>query len=102
MQTVARKKIEILADAPLMPRVVAVLSRSGIHGHTVLPALSGSGRTGHWSEERLTGAETKQLLWAIASEEHAVALVAAMAPLLTSHGLLLTITDVEVVRGDRF
>jgi nitrogen regulatory protein PII len=102
MQTVTRKKIEILADGPLMPRVVAALAEAGIHGHTVVPALSGSGRTGQWSEERLTGAETKQLLWSIASAERADALVQAIAPLLTSHRLLLAITDVEVVRGDRF
>lgn len=102
MQTVTRKKIEILADGPLMPRVVAVLAQAGIQGHTILPALSGSGRTGQWSEERLTGAETKQLLWAVASADHSDALVEAMAPLLTSHGLLLTITDIQVVRGDRF
>ena len=102
MQTVTRKKIEILADAPLVPRLVAALAEAGIHGHTVLPALSGAGRTGEWSEERLTGAETKQLLWAIASTEHAAALVDAIAPLLTSHRLLLTVADVEVVRGDRF
>ena len=102
MQTATRKKIEILADAPLIPRLVAALTEAGIHGHTVLPALAGAGRTGEWNEERLTGAETKQLLWAIASAEHAAALVDAIAPLLTSHRLLLTVADVEVVRGDRF
>ena len=101
MQTVTRKRIEVLADAPLVPRIVAALKQAAIHGHTVFPALAGSGRTGSWSEDRLTGSE-KRLVMAIASAEHAEAFVDVLAPLLDSHRLLLTITDVDVVRGDRF
>lgn len=102
MQTVPRKRIEVLADAPLVPAIIAALSRAGINGHSVLPVLGGGGRSGSWSEERLTGAETKQLVWAIASEEHAREFVDAVGPLLDSHRLLLTIADVAVVRGERF
>ena len=101
MQTATRKRIEVLADAPLVPRIVAGLHQAEIHGHTVLPALAGSGRTGSWTEDRLTGSE-KRLIMAIASAEHAQMFVDALAPLLDSHRLLLTIADVEVVRGDRF
>ena len=102
METVTRTRIEILADAPLVPRVVAALHQAEVHGHTVLPALSGSGRTGSWSEERVTAAESKRLVVAIASLEHAAAFVDAVGPLLESHGMLLTLSDVQVVRGDRF
>lgn len=101
MHTVTRKRIEILADEPLVPKLLAALTDCGIGGHTLLPALSGAGRTGRWHDERLTGA-SKVVLMAIASAEDASALVEHVAPLLDSHRLLLTITDVEVVRGDRF
>jgi len=99
--TVARKRIEILADAPLLPRLIEALDRSGIGGYTVIPALSGAGTTGHWNEDRLTGT-SKILLMSIASEDQAEALVDRIAPLLDSHRMLLTIATVEVVRGDRF
>ncbi|WP_205481709.1 P-II family nitrogen regulator [Sphingomonas arenae] len=101
MQTVIRKRIEILGDAALVPRIVAALKDAGVHGHTVLPVLSGSGSTGDWSEDRLTGSE-KRWIVAIASEAHARGFVETLAPMLDSHRLLLTIGDVEVVRGDRF
>lgn len=101
MQTVTRKRIDILADEPLVPRLLAALDQCGITGHTLLPALSGAGRTGRWHDERLTGA-SKVMLMAIGSAEDADALVEKIAPLLDSHRLLLTIADVEVVRGDRF
>ncbi len=102
METVTRKRIDVLADAPLVPRIVSALTQAGVHGHTVLPAVSGAGRTGEWSEDRLTGAATKQWVVAIASADHADVLVDALGPLLDSHRLLLTISDVQVVRGDRF
>lgn len=101
MKTVLRKRIEILADAPLLPRLVDALEQCGIAGHTVLPAISGIGRTGSWSEDRLTGT-SKLLLMAIASDEHADLLIEKLAPLLDSHRLLLIISAVDVVRGDRF
>lgn len=101
MDTVPRKRIEILADAPLLPRLIAALAECGIDGHTILPAISGAGRTGSWSEDRLTGT-SKLLLVAIASQDHAAALVDKLAPLLDSHRLLLTVGQVDVVRGDRF
>ena len=44
----------------------------------------------------------KSLVLSIASAEKAQVLVEALAPMLSSHGLLLTIWDVEVVRGERF
>ena len=101
METVTRKRIEILADEPLMPRLLAALAECGIGGHTLLPALSGAGRTGRWHDERLTGA-SKVVLMAIASAEDSDRLVEKLAPLLDSHRLLLTVGDVQVVRGDRF
>ena len=101
MNTVSRKRIDILADAPLLPRLVEALEQCGIDGHTVLPALSGSGPTGSWREDGLTGT-SKILLMAIASDNHAALLVEKLAPLLDSHGLLLTVASIEVVRGDRF
>ncbi|MCY7271215.1 MAG: DUF190 domain-containing protein [Sphingomonas bacterium] len=101
MNTVAPKRIEILADAPLLPQLVDALRASGVNGHTVLPASSGAGATGRWSDDGLTGT-AKLVVMAIASADHAAALVDRLAPLFDGHRLQLTLSDVEVVRGDRF
>ncbi len=101
MNTVPSKRIEILVDAPLLPRLVDELQASGVTGYTVLSADSGAGTTGRWSDDGLTGT-AKLLIMAIASKAHAATLVDRLAPLLDSHRLLLTLSDVEVVRGDRF
>lgn len=101
MDTVIRKRIEILADQPLVPALLKTLGECGVTGHTLFPAVSGAGRTGRWQDERLTGA-SKVLLLAIASADDSMTLIERLAPLLDSHRLLLMISDVEVVRGDRF
>jgi PII-like signaling protein len=101
IETIVRKRIEILVDSPLVRRVTAAIDAAGISGWSVLPVTSGSGRDGRWHEEQVTGVD-KSLVLSIASPEKASALAEALAPILTSHGLLLTMWDVEVIRGERF
>lgn len=101
IETVIRKRIEILADRPLVKRVTQAIDEAEISGWTILPVTAGSGREGRWREERVTGAD-KVLVLTIASADKATALTERLAPILTSHGFLLTMWDVQVVRGERF
>ncbi|OYW46459.1 MAG: hypothetical protein B7Z08_07320 [Sphingomonadales bacterium 32-68-7] len=100
--TVVRKRLEILADAPLVGKIVAELRASGIQGWSVLHVTAGGGRQGEWQDDELTGATAKQIVLAITSAEKAAAAAAALGPLLDSYGMILAIGDVEVVRGERF
>jgi hypothetical protein len=102
MDNALHKRVEILADAPLVPRIAAACVASGITGHTVIPALSGRGRGGSWNAEHVTVAETKVMVVAIASATKAQALIDALSPVLDSHRLMLVISDVAVLRGARF
>jgi hypothetical protein len=102
VNTVQRRKIEILVDAPLVRRVVAAAEEAGVTGYTLLPALGGAGHGGRWSDDQVTGAEAKMLFVTITGEGKAAALTDALAPLLESHGLLLVSGIVDVVRSERF
>ncbi len=102
IQTVSRKRIEILVDTPLVPRVVAQLKAVDISGWSVIHVDSGGGRAGAWQHADVTGASAKTIVLAIASEAKTSGLIEAIAPLLDSYGMLLTIGDVQVVRGERF
>lgn len=101
IETVIRKRIEILTDQPLVARVTAAIDEAGITGWTIVPVNAGKGRDGRWREERLTGTD-KVIVLTIAPAAKADALTQALAPILTSHGLLLSMWDVEVIRGERF
>lgn len=101
IETVIRKRIEILVDTALVRRVTDAIDKAQITGWSVLPVTSGSGRDGRWREERVMGTD-KSLVLTIASMEKAEVLVDTLAPMLNSHGLLLTMWNVEVIRGERF
>lgn len=102
VETVIRKRIEILVDMPLAQVPIRAAADVGIAGYSLIPVKSGSGRGGTWRDDRITSAENKVIFLTIASEEKAAALIDALAPKLDSHGLLLTVSDVGVVRGEKF
>lgn len=101
IETVIRKRIEILADRALRRVVTDAIDAAGITGWTVLPVSEGRGREGRWREERVTGTD-KVVILTIASQAKAMALAEAVTPILSSHRLLLTMWDIEVIRGERF
>jgi hypothetical protein len=102
VETVTRKRIEILIDRPLAPRLIKAAAEAGVSGYTLIPVQSGSGRHGAWRDDPISGAEAKTIFLTIAAEEKADRLVELLAPFLDSYGMLLTVSDVQVVRGERF
>ena len=101
IETVTRKRIEILADKALQRRVTDAIDRIGITGWTIVPVTSGMGREGVWREESVMGTD-KVLVLTIAAEDKAMALAEELAPMLTHLGFVLSMWDVQVIRGERF
>lgn len=95
------KRIELLCEEGLAPRIAKIIRSSGFSGHTVMPVLQGEGAGGRWTDERITGSSRVMIL-AIGTEADAGKLLEELAPILDSHRLLLTIGDVEVIRQERF
>lgn len=102
VQTFTRKRVEILVDTPLAPRLIQAAADAGIAGYTLIPVQSGAGRGGAWRDDHVSGAATKTIFLTIAAQDKAAAFVDMLAPHLGDYGMLLTLSDVDVVRGDRF
>jgi len=102
VQTFTRKRVEILVDSPLAPLVIKAAANAGIAGYTLIPVQSGAGRGGSWRRGDVSDAASKTIFLTIASAENAGRLVDSLAPHLESYGMLLTLSDVEVVRPERF
>ena len=102
VETFIRKRVEILVDTPLAQRLIQAAADVGIAGYTLIPVQSGAGRSGTWRGDHVTGAQTKTIFLTIASQENAAKLVEMLAPHLSSYGMLLTLSDVEIVRPERF
>lgn len=100
--TVERRRIEVLVDAPLAPRIIEHGRAAGVKGYTLLPTLSGQGAHGAWSEDLISGAQQKVIYVAIVSEERAAHLIERLAPILESHGLVVMNSAVSVIRAEKY
>ncbi len=97
-----RRRIEVLADEPLISAIVRIAADIGIQHYTLLPTLGGAGSHGRWRDDQLSGATAKVMFLAVTGDDHAQAFADRLAPLLESHHMMLMLGDVDVVRGSRF
>lgn len=99
---IIRRRIEVLVDRPLVPLIVDAANTAGIAGYSLLPVMGGAGLGGAWSDDEISGAQAKLIFLAVASQDKSDRLVELLSPLLDSHGLILFIGTVDVVRGARY
>ncbi len=99
--TFARRRIDVLVDEPLCAWLVEQAALSGITHHSVIRVHSGHGRMGPWSDDGF-GAVAKRMFVAITGEEKADDLLERLAPHIETYGLVVTMNEVQVVRGERF
>ena len=65
------------------------------------PSGAGTGRAGAWSDEGF-GTVAKRMFVAVTNADKVAMLVDRLAPDIERYGLVITIFDVEVIRGERF
>ena len=102
MQTHLKKKLDVIVEAALVEHVVRVLDRLGAHGYTVLPAIAGSGREGPWQAGELSSASSKLMVVVVADEALARQIMDEVFALVKDYKAILYLSDVEVLRSDRF
>lgn len=101
ISTFTRKRIDVLVDAPLCDWLVEQAAKAGIVHHSVMPVESGLGRGGAWKDEGF-GTVAKKMFVALSNDEKVGALVERLAPDIERYGLVIAVSSVEVVRGERF
>jgi hypothetical protein len=103
INAVDRKRIEILVDGPLVRKITQAADTAGITGYTLLPVSSGKGLGGTWHDDQITGgAFAKEYFFTVCNSEKAQNFLDLVKPLLDTHGLVLFMSDVKVIRSNRF
>jgi hypothetical protein len=100
--TVIRRRIEVLADEPLIPAIKRIGATARITNYTLIPIQSGMGHSGRWRTDQLSGATAKVMFMTVTTAEGAQRLIDLLVPLLDPHHLMLMVSNVEVVRAERF
>lgn len=102
MELTRRTRLEVIVEAPLVRRVEAVLAEAGVKGWSVFDGASGSGRHGEWRSEGLHPADRKSLVIALTSRERAEAVLERLRALFTDYPGVAALSEVEVMRAERF
>ena len=102
MQTHIAKRLEIIIEAPMKRRLTAALTKAGATGFTVLPVLGGSGRSGVWTLEGQVGRAGMVVVICLIKPERLDALLDAAFAVVDRHIGVVSVTDTQVLRAERF
>lgn len=102
MQTHARKKLEILVESPILKRVEEILDACGVHVFSVFDGREGRGLSGRWTDASIADALDQRLVWAVTTAEIADTVVARLTALFARYPGVVVISDVTILRAERF
>ena len=102
MQLHAKKKVEVILEAPLLRRTLEVIAASGASGYTVLPAHAGTGSEGPWKRGQVSDAFQMACIVVICDAAIAEKLVDEVFGLLRHYTAIVYVSDVGVVRSEKY
>lgn len=99
----AKKRIELIIEKMAYKRACRVLEASDLTGYTVLPAMAGYGNSKRWNRDTdISASEDMVVIISIGDAERVNAVIEDISSLLGAHIGVVSVTDVEVIRSDRF
>ena len=103
MQTHQAKRVSIIIEKPMRRRLTDALDEAGVTGYSVLAVIGGSGRSGRWdSEDSLGPAGGMVQVVCIIRPDRLDALLERIFALVERHIGVVTVSDCEVLRAERF
>ncbi|WP_179381236.1 P-II family nitrogen regulator [Jannaschia marina] len=103
MQTHPAKRVEIIIEEVMEKRLTSALLGADVTGFTVLPVKGGSGRSGHWSRAGQVGRATGMVsVVCIVRPDRLDTLLEAAFAVVEPHIGVVSVTDCEVLRAERF
>lgn len=83
-------------------RLTEALITAGVTGFTVLPVLGGSGRSGQWSREGQVGRSGMVAVICLIRPDRLEGLLDAAFAVVDRHIGVVSVTDTQVLRAERF
>lgn len=103
MHTFAKKQIQIICERPILKRVQRHLTQARVKGFTVFPVLSGLGSEGEWDRDGMVGdAGQMVMVMVILDADDLDRVLTDIFDVVSPQMGVITISDVSVVRPDRF
>ena len=98
-----KKRIDIVVEAPLTRTIATLLDTAGVPGYSVLPILEGRGIVNAWtSEGQLSNTANMVTIFCIVDPSQADAVIESVLGRICDRIGFVTISEVLVVRPERF
>jgi len=98
-----KKRIDIIVESLLLRTLSATLDRASVRGYSVLPILEGRGMLNAWnSEGQVSNAANMVALLCIVDSSQADQVIDAVFAAIHDRIGFVTISDVSVIRPERF
>ncbi len=102
MQMHIAKRIEIVIEKPLESRLTDSLNEAGVTGYTIVPVRGGFGRSGSWTREGQVGRAGMVMIVCLIRPERLDNLLEAAFSVVDRHIGVVSVTDAQVLRVERF
>jgi len=96
-------RIELIIERMAHKRACRVLEAAGMTGYTVMPAMAGYGNSKRWSRDTdLSASGDMVVIVSIGDEAKVRATMDQISDLLGAHIGVVSLSEVEVLRPNRF
>ncbi|MEO1281193.1 MAG: DUF190 domain-containing protein [Pseudomonadota bacterium] len=103
METFKKKRIEIVIEALVLKRLLEVFEKHQVGGYTVYSAQAGSGKSGAWQADGvISGTSELRVVFCIVDASRVDQVLEPVFKLVSRHIGIVTVSDVDVIRGDQF
>ena len=102
MQMHTAKRVEIVIERPLESRLTDALNDAGVTGYTSVPVRGGSGRSGPWTREGQVGRAGMVMIVCLIRPERLDSLLEAAFAVVERHIGVVSVSDAQVLRAERF
>ena len=103
MRTHLKKRIDVIVEAPLIPRLRTELDPADLSGYSIMPIIAGRGHDGPWAVDDQPGtAGQMATLVCVVDASRVDQVLASIFALISRQIGFVTVTDVFVVRPERF
>lgn len=103
MQTHEAKRVVIIIEAPMESRLTDAIEAADVTGYTIKPVAGGSGRSGSWTREGEIGRVGGMVeVVCVIRPERLDRLLESVFAVLERHIGIVTVTDCQVLRAERF
>ena len=103
LTTHSKKQLNITIERPVLNRMLDLLDELKVTGYTVIPSLGGSGSEGTWRRSGMvTDAGQMVVVVCVLDESRVADVLGPVFRLVEKQIGIVTVSDVQVVRPERF